>query len=86
MTIEQRTSKRPSHRVYAVTKRASGESNWDEIGAAWAHGDGNGFSLRLQYLPLNGGEIVVRVPKEKAAPAETEAAPAEFATDIAGGY
>lgn len=86
MSTEQRTSKRPSHRVYAVTKRPSGESNWDEIGAAWAHADGNGFSLRLQYLPLNGGEIVVRVPKEKSTATDTPAAPAEFATDINGGF
>lgn len=86
MSTEQRTNKRPTHRVYAVTKRNSGESNWDEVGAAWAHGDGNGFSLKLSYLPLNGGELVVRVPKEKSAAAETPAQPAEFAADIDGGF
>ena len=84
MSTEVRTSKRPTHRVYAVTQRKTGESNWDEIGAAWAHADGNGFSLKLSYLPLNGGELVVRVPKEKAA--TSDAASAEFATDIDGGF
>ena len=57
---------KPSHRVYAVTKRKSGENNWTEIGAVWAHGDGKGFNLKLDYLPLNGGELVIREPKEKS--------------------
>jgi hypothetical protein len=56
------TSKLPSHRVYAVTK--NGERNyWREIGAAWPHADGEGFNLKLDYLPLNGAEIVIRKPK-----------------------
>jgi hypothetical protein len=57
---------RPSHRVYAVTK--NGERNfWHPIGAAWAHGDGEGFNLKLDYLPLNGAEIVIRKPKAEEA-------------------
>lgn len=52
-----RPANRPSHRVYAVTK--AGERNfWNPIGAAWAHSDGEGFNLKLAYLPLNGAEIV----------------------------
>ena len=39
-----KTTNRPSHRVYAVTK--NGERNfWQPIGAAWPHGDGEGFNL-----------------------------------------
>jgi hypothetical protein len=64
------TSKLPSHRIYAVTKNDK-RSYWREIGAAWAHGDG--LSLKLDYLPLNGAEIVLRKPK----PDETEAPAAE---------
>ena len=57
-----KSTNRPSHRVYAVTK--NGERNfWQPIGAAWAHGDGEGFNLKLDYLPLNGAEIVIRKPK-----------------------
>jgi hypothetical protein len=52
----------PSHRVYAVSKNGK-RSFWREIGAAWAHGDGEGFNLKLDYLPLNGAEIVIRKPK-----------------------
>nr|WP_036279939.1 hypothetical protein [Methylocystis sp. ATCC 49242] len=55
-------SKRPTHRAYAVTKRGD-KSFWREIGAAWAHPDGEGFSLKLDLVPLNGAEIVIRKPK-----------------------
>ena len=51
---------RPTHRIYAVTK--NGDSKfWQPIGAMWAHADGKGFSQRIDYLPLNDAEIVVRV-------------------------
>jgi hypothetical protein len=67
-----KTTNRPSHRVYAVTK--SGErSFWQPIGAAWTHGDGEGFNLKLDYLPLNGAELKIRKPKA----GEADAAPAE---------
>jgi hypothetical protein len=61
---------RPSHRVYAVTKNGE-HSFWQPIGGAWVHSDGWGFNLKLDYLPLNGAEIVIRKPKveETDAPA-----------------
>jgi len=56
------SNNRPTHRVYAVTK--TGERNfWNTIGAAWVHADGWGFNVKLDYLPLNGAEIVIRKPK-----------------------
>ena len=65
-------SNRPSHRVYAVTK--NGERNfWQPIGAAWPHKDGEGFNLKLDFLPLNGAEIVIRKPKAEEADAATAA-------------
>jgi hypothetical protein len=57
-----KTSNRPSHRVYAVTKSGK-QSYWQPIGAAWAHNDGEGFNLKLEYLPLNNAELIVRTPK-----------------------
>jgi hypothetical protein len=54
--------KQPTHRLYAVEKR-KGKNYWRPIGAAWAHSDGEGFGLALDYLPLNGAEIVMRAPK-----------------------
>ena len=62
---------RPSHRVYAVTKNGK-QSFWQPIGAAWPHQDGEGFNLRLEYLPLNDAEIVIRKPKAETAEAETD--------------
>ena len=38
----------------------------------WAHGDG--FTLKLNYLPLNGAEIVIRRPKADEAEAVAETA------------
>lgn len=61
MSTEPRTSNKPTHRAYAVTKRGE-KSRWQEIGAAWSHKDGKGFNLKLDYLPLNGAELVLRVP------------------------
>ena len=69
-------SKLPTHRAYAVTKNR-GKSYWREIGAAWAHEDGKGFGLKLDYLPLDpNAELVIREPLPKA----EEAEPAEEAT------
>ena len=59
---------RPTHRVYAVAK--NGEKKfWQPIGAMWAHGDGKGFNLRLDYLQLNDAELAVRVAGDKQAEA-----------------
>jgi hypothetical protein len=60
------TSKRPTHRVYAVSKTSGNKSFWREIGAAWANRDGKGFSLKLDFLPLNGADIVIREPDDKS--------------------
>jgi len=64
MTKNQTTPKRPTHRVYAVTKNEGDDKGfWTAIGAAWAHQDGKGFNVKLDYLPLNGAEIVIREPR-----------------------
>ena len=70
-----KTSNLPSHRVYAVTKEGK-QSYWRPIGAVWPHADGEGFNMKLDYLPLNGADIVIRKPKPEAEEAE---APAEAA-------
>jgi hypothetical protein len=63
-----KTDNRPSHRVYAVTKNGE-RSFWQPIGAAWVHSDGWGFNVKIDYLPLNGAEIVIRKPKVEEADA-----------------
>ena len=62
MTTET-TNSRPTHRVYAVTKNGD-KKFWQPIGAMWAHADGKGFNQRIDYLPLNEAEIVVRAIDE----------------------
>jgi hypothetical protein len=71
------TPNRPSHRVYAVSKKGE-RSFWREIGAAWPHKEGGGFNVTLDYLPLNGAEIVICKPKPKPGEAP-DAEPAEQA-------
>jgi uncharacterized protein (DUF736 family) len=65
MSKNTTSSKRPTHRVYAVTKNGD-RKFWREIGAAWQHQDGEGFNVKLDFLPLNAAEIVIRKPTEKA--------------------
>jgi hypothetical protein len=62
--MSNNTNKQPTHRAYAVTKNGE-RSFWRAIGAAWAHGDGEGFTLKLDYLPLNNADIVIRKPRDK---------------------
>jgi hypothetical protein len=60
------TKSRPTHRLYAVTK--SGEKKfWQPVGALWAHADSKGFNLRIDYLPLNDAELVIRVKGDEQA-------------------
>lgn len=66
-----KSSKRPTYRVYAVTKNSE-KNYWREIGAAWPHSDGEGFNLKLDYLPLNGAEIKIRKPKAEDAETASE--------------
>jgi hypothetical protein len=66
--------------LYAYTVRDRGRSRpsiWTRIGAAWPHEKGNGFTITLDALPLDG-RIVLTEPKpdeaqEPAAEGETEA-------------
>ena len=50
---EMNSSKSPTHIAYQV-REGSQKSHWNRIGAAWAHKDGNGFSIQLECVPLDG--------------------------------
>jgi hypothetical protein len=65
-----RTNNKPTHKLYAITKSANTDKNfWQEIGAAWEHRDGDGFNVKLLFLPLVGQDIVIRkVKADTAAP------------------
>jgi len=59
----------PTHRLYAVTKSADAKF-WRPVGALWAHADGQGFNLRLESLPLNDADLVIRIVKADRATAK----------------
>jgi hypothetical protein len=79
MSNQPKTSSKPTHRVYAVSKRGE-KSHWQEVGAAWGHKDAKGLNLKLDYLPLNGAELVLRIPDA------TETATADETAAIEGGF
>ena len=63
------TSKKPTHTAYTTRTNGKGDSQktfWTRLGSVWPHEDGEGFTLRLEALPVNG-EIVVRPIKENSA-------------------
>ena len=68
-----RTNNKPTHKLYAITKSANTDKSfWQEIGAAWEHRDGDGFNVKLLFLPLVGQDIVIRKVKADAAPQPSE--------------
>ena len=62
---------RPDYNAFVVEKRGKDDSQWTKIGAAWPHGDGNGMTIYLQALPVNG-EVVLRIPKNENGEGEEE--------------
>ena len=55
---------KPTHRLYRV--EGDGEkATWTQIGAAWPHRDGKGFSIDCTAVPLQG-RIALRLITEKA--------------------
>ena len=58
------SSKRPAFIAYSVREREGKDSKWTEIGVAFAHDDGKGFTILTDVAPLNG-RITLRVPSEK---------------------
>ena len=64
-TTESTTSKSPTHVAYQVRDRGEGKKSfWTRIGSAWAHGDGKGFNIQIETVPLDG-RITLRVASEK---------------------
>lgn len=61
--------KQPSHRAYHV-KGEGEKARWLELGAVWAHGDGKGYDVVLDRMPIAefDGRITLRAidarPKE----------------------
>lgn len=61
----KREAKAPSFIAYHVAEREGAKAFWTRIGAAWDHEDGNGLTLALDLVPVNGGRIVLRTPSDE---------------------
>jgi hypothetical protein len=61
---ESTSSKAPTHVAYQVREREGQKGFFTRIGAAWPHKDGNGFSIQIESVPLDG-RITLRVATEK---------------------
>lgn len=57
-------SKKPSHVAYQVRDSKGSKGFWTRIGSAWKHGDGNGFTVQLDTVPLDG-RITLRIATDK---------------------
>ena len=60
----QRETKPPALIAWHVAERGENKF-WNRIGAAWEHEDGEGLTLQLDLIPVAGGRIVLRVPKQE---------------------
>jgi hypothetical protein len=54
----------PSYIAYQVRDRDGEKGFFTRIGAAWVHGDGKGFNIQLESVPLDR-RVVLRTPSEK---------------------
>ena len=56
---EKEQSKQPTHKVYTVVKREGQDDFWLNLGLAFPHKDGKGFSIFTNAWP-HDGKIVCR--------------------------
>jgi hypothetical protein len=68
---EKTMSKKPALIAYSVREREGQKAVWTRIGAAWPHGNGPGFNIQLEALPI-GDRIVLTEPKAEEAEAKAE--------------
>lgn len=54
---------KPTHRIFVVIGEGK-TAKWTELGAAWPHRDGSGFSINCTAIPLQG-RIVMRAITER---------------------
>ena len=58
----------PTHVAYQV-RDGKDKGFWTRIGAAWPHEDGEGFSVQMDVMPIDG-KIVLRTPKAEEGQSE----------------
>ena len=66
-TQTQTTSTKPTHRAYSVSGEGK-SAHWREIGAAWPHQDGKGFTVPCDAIPTNGRIVIRAISPKKRKP------------------
>jgi len=56
--------KKPSHLAYQVGEGKDGKSHFNRVGAAFQHGDKEGYNIQLDSIPVDG-RITLRTLKER---------------------
>ena len=64
--IRMSDNKTPTHIAYALSRRGRA-SRWLEVGVAAPHGDGQGFDILLDRMPVGGfsGHVLIRAAGTK---------------------
>lgn len=65
MSNEQTAKTRPTHRLYGVSKEGD-QTRWTELGAAWPHKDGKGFTIKQTACAIGEHDLVLRLIEQKA--------------------
>lgn len=67
------TTNRPTYGVYQVEEgKGDRKGFWTKVGAAWPHDKGDGFSIKLTCLPLDGRLVVRKLDTSDKTPPEDE--------------
>ena len=64
------TNKKPAFEAFTVREGSKGKSYFTRVGAAWPTKNGNGVTLYLDALPVDG-KLILMPPKAKQEPDAT---------------
>lgn len=59
------TARKPEYLAYNVQESRDGKGHWSQVGAAWAHRDGQGYDIQLSSVPVNGRVILRELREER---------------------
>lgn len=63
-TDTKKAPSKPSHIAYQVREAGDDKSYFNRVGSAFAHGDGKGFNIMLDSVPVDG-RVTLRTPQER---------------------
>lgn len=57
--------RKPDFIAYSVRDTRDGKGDWNKVGAAWGHRDGQGIDLQLDAAPVDGRVTLREFRKER---------------------